>query len=119
MSELGRTVNEPGKAVEILDNRNDDLKSRVRRNSLDICGLTETTKEAPEQVPQTMKSNFKRGVKYENTEPGHGPGRQYKRHPGAVVKLIYLKQCKTKVSPNASRGYACLCYTQDSDSSSG
>ncbi|KAH9359683.1 hypothetical protein HPB48_015883 [Haemaphysalis longicornis] len=54
MSELESTVRDIKSTVEILDHRNDDLENRLRRNNLIIYGLTETVKETPEQLLETV-----------------------------------------------------------------
>ncbi|KAL3204379.1 hypothetical protein MRX96_041223 [Rhipicephalus microplus] len=55
LNELESTVRNLKNMVEILDHRNDDLENRLRKNNLIIYGLTETEKETPDQLLETVQ----------------------------------------------------------------
>ncbi|KAH9359796.1 hypothetical protein HPB48_020989 [Haemaphysalis longicornis] len=88
MSELESTVRDLKSTVEILDHRNDDLENRLLRYNLIIYGLTETVKETPEQLLETVHEliNVKLGVTCENIERWHRLGMQKKM----VVHVLLL-----------------------------
>ncbi|KAH8022024.1 hypothetical protein HPB51_020634 [Rhipicephalus microplus] len=100
LNELESTVRDLKNTVEFLDHRNDDLENSLRRNNLIIYGLTETEKETPDQLLETVHEliNVKLGVKYENIERWHRLGTQRKNSSPrpVIIKLIDFRT-KTQI----------------------
>lgn len=105
MSELESTVRDLKNTVEILDRRNDDLENRLRRNNLIIYGLTETVKETPEQLLETVYEliNVKLGVKCENIERWHRLGMRKNSSPRPVIIKLIDFRTKTQILSNARK----------------
>ncbi|KAH9382539.1 hypothetical protein HPB48_020351 [Haemaphysalis longicornis] len=99
MSEIESTVRDLESTVSILDHRNDDLENRLRRNNLIIHGLTETVKETPEPLLETLYEliNVKLGVTCENIERWHRLGMRKNSSPRPVTSKLIDFRTKTQI----------------------
>ncbi|KAH8009195.1 hypothetical protein HPB51_012693 [Rhipicephalus microplus] len=106
LNKLESTVSDLKNTVEIFDHRNDNLENRLRRNNLIIYGLTETEKETPDQLLETVHEliNVKLGVKCENIERWHrlGTPRNNSSPRPVIIKLIDFRT-KTQILGNARK----------------